>query len=80
MPVTLVGLGSLFGRDQRMATARILDGAPPYVDEERILHVLEVVERLGRLETGPVPSGPAPSSSGSTGPAPSSSGPQRSDA
>lgn len=55
MPVTLVGLGGLFSRDQRAATARILDGAPHYVDELRVLHVMDVVDRLGRLATGVVP-------------------------
>ncbi|MEQ1507438.1 MAG: Gfo/Idh/MocA family oxidoreductase [Myxococcota bacterium] len=55
MPVTLVGLGGLFARDQRSASARILDGSEPYVDERRILHVLDLVDRLGRLETGLLP-------------------------
>lgn len=55
MPVTLVGLGGLFVRDQRAATARILDGAPSYVSERDILHVMDVVDRLGRLESGPLP-------------------------
>jgi biliverdin reductase len=55
MPVTLVGLGGLFARDQLTATARILDGARPYVDDERVLHVLDVAARIGRRETGPVP-------------------------
>ena len=52
---TLLGPGSLFDRDQRVATARILEGAPPYVTEERVLHVLDVVERLGLRRTGAVP-------------------------
>lgn len=52
---TLLGPGSLFERDQRVATARILDGAPPYVTETRVLHVLDVAERLGLRRTGAVP-------------------------
>jgi biliverdin reductase len=52
---TLLGPGSLFERDQRLATARILDGSPPYVSEARVLHVLDVVERLGLRRTGAVP-------------------------
>jgi biliverdin reductase len=58
MPVTLVGLGGLFARDQLAATARILDGSRPYVDDERILHVLDVAARIGRRELGPVPVSP----------------------
>lgn len=54
-PQTLVGGGPLFPRDQRHASARLLDGAPPYVGEDRILHVLDVVGRLGALAEGPVP-------------------------
>jgi len=52
--VSLLGTRSLFAADQRVATSRILDGEPPYVTEERILHVLDLVERLGRLQTGRV--------------------------
>jgi biliverdin reductase len=55
MPMTLVGMGGLFSRDQRSATARMLDGAPAYVDELRSLHVMDVVDRLGRLAIGAVP-------------------------
>ncbi len=54
-PQTLLGAGSRFARDQRAASARVLDGAPPYVSEARILHVLDVVERLGRTELGVLP-------------------------
>lgn len=54
-PQTLLGVGSLFLRDQRRATARILDGAPPYVTDGRILHVLDVVGLLAEGRTGPVP-------------------------
>jgi biliverdin reductase len=54
-PVTLMGSSSLFATDHRRAMARILDGAGPYVSEERILHVLRLVERLGGGRTGPVP-------------------------
>jgi hypothetical protein len=52
---TLLGPGSLFERDQRVASARILDGAPSYVSEARVLHVLDVAERLGLRRTGAVP-------------------------
>ena len=55
MPVTLVGLGGLFVRDQRSVTARILDGAPSYVSENRILHVMDVVDLLGSAGSGPIP-------------------------
>lgn len=55
MPVTLVGLGGLFVRDQRTVTARILDGAVSYVSESRILHVMDVVDLLGRSGTGAIP-------------------------
>ncbi|MEN0062485.1 MAG: Gfo/Idh/MocA family oxidoreductase [Myxococcota bacterium] len=54
-PQTLLGVGSLFRRDQLEASAMILDGKPDYVSRERILHVLDMVERLGRLETGGLP-------------------------
>jgi biliverdin reductase len=54
MPVTLVGSGGLFARDQKVCTARILDGAEHYVSEARILHVMEVVDQLSVLRTGPV--------------------------
>ncbi len=54
-PQTLLGVGPLFNRDQAVASGRILDGAPAYVDEERILHVLDVATMLARGETGPVP-------------------------
>lgn len=53
-PITLVGLGGLFARDHRAAVARILDGAPPYVDEARILHVLDIVDALSALRRGPL--------------------------
>lgn len=58
-PVTLVGLGALFVRDQRAATARILDHAAPYVSERRVLHVMDVVDRLSHLEPGPIALRPA---------------------
>ena len=55
VPQTLLGVGSLFGVDQRAASARLLDGGAPYVSEDRILHVLDVVEALGEGRLGPVP-------------------------
>lgn len=54
-PQTLLGVGPLFNRDQLVASGRILDGAPPYVTEAQILHVLDVAGMLARGETGPVP-------------------------
>lgn len=53
-PITLVGLGGLFVRDHRAAMARIVHGTDPYVDEGRILHVLDVVDRLSALQCGPL--------------------------
>jgi len=52
--VSLLGTRSLFASDQRVATARILDGGDSYVTEARILHVLEVMERLGAGRVGPL--------------------------
>jgi hypothetical protein len=52
--LTLLGPSSLFVRDQHVATARILDGAEPYVSEERILHVLDVAERIAQGRLGPL--------------------------
>ena len=52
--VTLVSVGGLFERDHRASMARILDAAPPYVDEARILHVLDIVDRLSTLSVGPL--------------------------
>ncbi len=54
-PQTLLGMGELFPKDQRKASARLLDAARPYVSEGRILHVLDLVERLGACRTGPLP-------------------------
>jgi biliverdin reductase len=54
MPVTLVGSGGLFARDQKVCTARILDKAEPYVSDARALHVMDVVDQLSALRTGPV--------------------------
>lgn len=42
----------LFVQDQRVATARILDGAPSYVDEARILDVLSLADALVRSSPG----------------------------
>lgn len=54
-PQTLIGMGDLFPKDQRRASARLLDGSAPYVSEGRILHVLDLVERLSACRTGPLP-------------------------
>lgn len=45
-PVELPEQPPLFAEDQRIASARILDGAEGYVSEERILEVLSLVELL----------------------------------
>ena len=37
---------NLFLRDQLAATARFLDGAPPYVSDEQVVGVLDLAERL----------------------------------
>lgn len=55
MPVTLVGTGGLFNRDQRAATARILDGSEHYIDEASILHVMDIVDCLRDGSTGELP-------------------------
>lgn len=52
----------LFAQDQRAASARFLDDAPPYVDEERVLQLLELadnLERAGELHRGAVGPGAA---------------------
>ncbi|MEQ1567283.1 MAG: Gfo/Idh/MocA family oxidoreductase [Myxococcota bacterium] len=54
-PVTLIGSGGLFSRDQRTATARILDGAPHYVDQPTLQHVMDVVDQLATGRSGPLP-------------------------
>lgn len=51
-PQTLLSDGPLFARDHARAMARILDDRPPYVDEARILHVLDVVDALSALRVG----------------------------
>jgi len=53
--VSLLGVRSLFGRDHAHVMGTILEGTPHYVSRERILHVLEIAERLGREQAGPVP-------------------------
>jgi len=52
--VSLLGTRSLFAADQRIATARILDGDEPYVSDARVLHVLGAVERLATAQPGPI--------------------------
>jgi len=46
--VALPPAGPLFVQDQLVATARILDGAAPYIDEARILAVLGLADALVR--------------------------------
>lgn len=41
----------LFAQDQLHATARILDGALPYVTEERVVEVLQLADRLMAVES-----------------------------
>lgn len=53
-PQTLLSEGPLFARDHARAMARILENRPSYVDDERILHVLGVVDALSTLSTGPI--------------------------
>ncbi|MCB9685661.1 MAG: Gfo/Idh/MocA family oxidoreductase [Alphaproteobacteria bacterium] len=55
VPQTLLGVGELFPKDQRRVSARILDGTAPYVAEERVLHVLDLVAMLGARTTGTLP-------------------------
>jgi biliverdin reductase len=45
-PVPLEPSGGLFAADQLAATARMLDDAPPYVPDARILEVLDLAEEL----------------------------------
>lgn len=45
-PVPLPEIRGLFLEDQLRASARILDGAAPYVSDARILKVLQLVEAL----------------------------------
>ena len=47
-PVELAPVPGVFLQDQLAATARILDGAPSYVDELRILQVLSLADALVR--------------------------------
>ena len=51
-PVALPQTGGLFAADQRHATARILDGAPPYVSEARLIAALALVEALDHAPLG----------------------------
>lgn len=45
--------GPVFREDLDVFVARIRDGAPPYVSEERLLHVLELVNAIESLASGP---------------------------
>lgn len=66
VPVALPEHRGLFLEDQLAASARILDGAPPYVDEARVLQLLALGDALVRaspeggfteLRPGPRPPG-----------------------
>lgn len=46
VPVDLPEGPGLFLQDQLAATARILDGSPIYIDEQRIVDVLDLADRL----------------------------------
>ncbi len=52
--VSLLSVRSLFGRDHAHAMGAITEGSSSYVGRARILHVLEVVQRLGAEIVGPV--------------------------
>jgi biliverdin reductase len=54
VPVPVPDVGPLFALDHALATARILDGAPPPVPEARLLHVLRVVDALADARLGPI--------------------------
>ncbi len=49
---SLLGVRSLFGRDHAHAMRTITEGTEPYVSRDRVLHVLEVVERLSAEQVG----------------------------
>jgi biliverdin reductase len=57
-PVALPPSPGLFAEDHRQATARILDGAPGYLERWRVLHVLEVAGMLREGRTGAVSTSP----------------------
>lgn len=46
VPVALPAVDGLFATDQRLATAEMVDGALPYVTQERILRVLGIADAL----------------------------------
>ena len=46
VPVLAPRPASLFAEDHRIAMARIVEGAPPPVDESRLAHVARIVQRL----------------------------------
>lgn len=50
--VALPELAPLFEQDQLHATARILDGAAPYVSDERLLEVVALADALVRASPG----------------------------
>lgn len=49
--VTLPPVPGLFERDQLAASARILDGAPPYVSDERVVAVLRLADEIALAHT-----------------------------
>jgi biliverdin reductase len=51
-PQTLLGMGNLFRRDHLHAMQRIVDGEAPYLSDARLLHVLDVVDRLAAGTVG----------------------------
>jgi biliverdin reductase len=53
-PVPLPPAGGLFAADQRIATARVLDGAPGYVGEGAIAHGLDLAESLSKPVRSPI--------------------------
>ncbi len=53
-PQTLLGMGGLFIRDHEDAVSQILDGKTSYVSVVRVLHVLQVVDRLAAGTVGPL--------------------------
>ncbi len=54
-PLDLPGVEGLFAADHQVAVERILDGGEHYLSEERILHVLEVVDMLRGGRRGHLP-------------------------
>ena len=55
MPLTLLEATPLFAQDHLAAMREIRDGHPPYVSRQRILHVLDLTQRIAAGQTGDVP-------------------------